>query len=267
MAEPDQGVRRFADRVVLVTGAGRGMGKVVAESFAREGAVVVVAARTAEPAERTLDELRSRGHRASVVLGDLAVHADVTAMVEHAVSEHGRLDVVVHCAADNAQGRLAEMSDDALDHLLRSNVHALHWLAKAAVPHLRESSLPGRMVFISSGSANRVFTPGLNAYASTKAYLESFARGLANEVGPEVLVNVVAPGMTATDRMLAHLTPEQVADISAGYAVPRAGTSEEIASAVLFLASPDAAYVTGASLLVDGGATMAPFPAKVLRAQ
>lgn len=257
---------RFAGRVVLVTGAGRGMGRVVAEAFAREGATVVVAARTPSYGEEAVAALRAAGADASLVLADLADRDAVQGMFDEAIATHGRLDVVVHCASDNAQGHITEMADKALDHLLRSNVHALHWIAKAAVPHLAKSPHAGRLVLISSAGANRVYTPGLIAYMSTKAYLDAFARGLAVEVGPlGVLVNVVSPGMIATDRMLGHLQPEQIAAIAGTYAVPRAGTAEEIAAGVLYLASDDASYVTGSTLLIDGGASMAPFPSRVVK--
>src|SRR5690606_34205410 len=106
------------------------------------------------------------------------------------------------------------------------------------------------LIYISSGSANRTFMPGLIPYASSKAFMNAFARGLAVEFGPKgILVNVVEPGMIASDRMLEHLSPEQAKAIAKGFPVPRAGQPSEIASAVLYLASPEAGYITGSSLL------------------
>jgi 3-oxoacyl-[acyl-carrier protein] reductase len=253
--------QRYAGKVVLVTGAGRGMGKAIADAFAAEGATVVVSARTRSYGESAVAAIIERGGKASLVGGDISDRAAVKAMFDDAVREHGRLDVVVHCAADNAHGRIVDMDDDAFDYLIKSNVNSLFWVAKDAAPHLSKAPGKGRLIYISSGSANRTFIPGLIPYASTKAFMNAFARGLAVEFGPlNILVNVVEPGMIASDRMKGAVTDAQSAHISAGFAVPRAGEPEEIASAVLFMASPEASYITGTSLLVDGGASMAPLP-------
>ncbi|MES2258502.1 MAG: SDR family oxidoreductase [Pseudomonadota bacterium] len=253
--------QRYAGKVVLVTGAGRGMGRAIADAFATEGATVVIAARTLSYGEQAVAAIRERGGQASLVGGDIADRAAVKAMFRHAVETHGRLDVVVHCAADNAHARVVDMPDDAFDYLIKSNVNSLFWIAKDAAPHLSQAPGKGRLIYISSGSANRSFIPGLIPYASTKAYMNAFARGLAVEFGPlNILVNVVEPGMIASDRMRASVTDQQSAAISAGFPVPRAGQPEEIAAAVLFMASPEASYITGTTLLVDGGASMAPLP-------
>jgi len=250
---------RFDGKVVLVTGGGRGMGKAIANAFADEGATVVVSARTQRYGEAAVEEIQARGGKASLVGGDISDRAAVKAMFEAAVRAHGQLDVVVHCAADNAHGLVAEMEDDAYDYLIKSNIHSPFWIAKDSLPHLSKAKDKGRLIFISSATANRTFMPGLIPYASTKAYLNSFARGLAVEFGSRnVLVNVVEPGMIASDRMKDKLNAEQAAAMSANFPIPRPGETKEIAAAVLFLASNDASYITGSNLLVDGGVSMVP---------
>ncbi|WP_076593838.1 SDR family NAD(P)-dependent oxidoreductase [Herminiimonas arsenitoxidans] len=251
--------KQYAGKVVLVTGGGRGMGKAIAVAFAAQGATVVIAARTSKYGEQAVAEIRAAGGKAELVGGDISERAAVKKMITDAVKICGQLDVIVHCAADNAHGRIVDMEDDAFDYLIKSNVHSLFWIAKDAAPHLSKAADKGRLIYISSGSANRNYIPGLIPYASTKAYMNAFARGLAVEFGSlNILVNVIEPGMIASDRMKSALNEAQTATIAANFPVPRAGLPEEIAAAAVFIASPQAAYITGASLLIDGGASMVP---------
>lgn len=248
---------RFEGQVALVIGGGRGMGRAIAEAFAAEGARVVISARTQKFGEETVAAFQANGWHASLVLGDISERSSVRKMIDEAVHQQGALDIVVHCAADNGHGLVTEMPDETFDYLVKSNINSLFWVAKDAAPHLSKAKNKGRLIYISSGSANRTFMPGLIPYASSKAFMNAFARGLAVEFGPKgILVNVVEPGMVASDRMLEHLSPEQAQAIAKGFPVPRAGQPSEIASAVLYLASPEAGYITGSSLLVDGGASM-----------
>lgn len=151
------------------------------------------------------------------------------------------------------------MSDEVFETQVHANIHSLFWLAKDALPLLAKAQDKGRLVYISSGAANRSFTPGLIPYMASKAYMNAFARGLANEVGRDnVLVNVIEPGLIASDRMREHLDEQRAAKIAAAFPIARVGLPAEIASAVMYLASPEAGYITGTTLLVDGGATMAP---------
>ena len=250
---------RFTNQVVLVTGAGRGIGRAIAEAFAAEGAKVVISARNAGLGEHVVTEIARRGGQAALTVGDVSRRAEIRAMIRDAERAFGALDVVVHCAADAAMARVADMSDEMFDTQVHANIHSLFWLAKDALPLLARAKRKGRLIYISSGAANRSFTPGLIPYMASKAYMNAFARGLANEVGRDnVLVNVVEPGLIASDRMREHLDEARADKIAAAFPVARVGQPSEIAAAVLYLASPEAGYITGTTLLVDGGATMAP---------
>lgn len=254
--------QRFTDKIVLVTGAGRGIGKAIAQAFAAEGAKVVVQARTAASGQGVVEAIVQQGGQAVLQTGDVGQRADVRAMVARTVDTYGTLDVLVHCAADAAIGKVADMPDEVFANQVNANIQSLFWLSKDALPALSKSADKGRLIFISSGEGNRSHTPGLVPYGASKAYMNAFARTLAREVGPRgVLVNVVEPGLILSDRMREHLADEVTTQLSRNFPVPRAGLPSEIASAVLFLASNEAAYITGSSLLVDGGATLAPVPA------
>lgn len=248
----------YEGKVVLVTGAGRGMGRAIADAFADQGARLVISARTARYGEEAVAAIRERGGEAVLASGDMADRQAITDMVDTAIANFGQLDVLVHCAADNAHAPVMDMTDEAFDYLVRSNIQSLFWIAKEAAPHLGKAADKGRLIYISSGSANRNYLPGLIPYASSKAFMNAFARGLALEFGPlNVLVNVVEPGMIASSRMKDELSETQADAIAANFPVPRPGRPDEIAAAVLFMASPQASYITGSALLVDGGASMA----------
>lgn len=254
--------QRFLNKVVLITGAGRGIGKAIALAFAAEGAKVVVQARTAAHGQAVVDAIQQQGGQAALQLGDIGQRSDVRAMVAGAIEAFGALDVLVHCAADAAIGKVADMPDEVFANQVNANIQSLFWLSKDALPALSKATDKGHLIFISSGEGNRSHTPGLAPYGASKAYMNAFARTLAREVGPQgVLVNVVEPGLILSDRMREHLTDEITTHLSRNFPVPRAGLPSEIASAVLFMASKEAAYITGSSLLVDGGATLAPIPA------
>jgi 3-oxoacyl-[acyl-carrier protein] reductase len=228
---------KFRDKVVLVTGAGRGMGRAIALAYAREGAKVVVSARTARYGEETIEQIKALGGEACLVGGDIADREAIKSMVQGGVEHFGSLDIVVHCAADTSHGLIAEMADDTFDHIVRSNIQSLFWLAKDSAPYLSKAADKGRLIYISSGEANRKYTPRLIAYSSSKAFMNAFARGLAVEFGNEL-----------PHKLAAH------------FPVGRLGESADIANAVMFLTSNEASYITGTSLLVDGGATMIALP-------
>lgn len=250
---------KFKNKVVLVTGGGRGIGKAIATAFGAQGAKVMIAARTLSHGEEVVAKLTAAGVDAAVVQAENANRASMKAMVDNTVERFGSLDVVVHSAAHWVQQEVIDMSEQDCDDMIDSNIRSLHWLVKDCTPHLSKSADKGRIIFISSGSANRQYVPGLISYTATKAYMNFFARGLALELGKHnILVNVVEPGLIASDRVTGNISQPVLDALTSTYPTPRAGTPEDIAHSVLFLASNEAAYITGTSLLVDGGGSMSP---------
>ena len=251
----------FAGKTVLVTGSGRGMGRGIADAFSALGAKLIISARTAKYGEEAVAAIHARGGEALLVRADNADRQSMKQMVEQGAAHFGGIDVVVHCAAHWVQGDVVDMDDADFDDLVHSNIHSLFWLAKDAAPWLSKAPDKGRLIFISSGAAGRQYLPGNICYSSTKAFMNEFSRGLAMEMGKHnILVNTVEPGLIASDRVLGNIGMDIAQALTNTYPIPRPGMPEDIAKAVLFFASSQADYITGASLLVDGGSSMSPMP-------
>jgi 3-oxoacyl-[acyl-carrier protein] reductase len=256
----------FKGKCVIVTGGGRGIGRSIAEEFAAAGACVVIATRTASYGDEAVAAIREKGGEASLVQMDLSDKPRIAELVAYAAGRHGRIDIVVHCAADVPHGGL-DVTDEALDRGIDSIVKAAFWLTREARPHLRRAPDGGRMVFITSICGPKIVLPGRIAYGVCKSALEAFVRGAALELAAEgITVNGIEPGMIASARPIAAMGAEAIQAIGAKSPVGRAGTPEEIAHAVMYLASARSGYVTGASIVVDGGSTLsigAPAPSFV----
>ncbi|MER6529764.1 SDR family NAD(P)-dependent oxidoreductase [Streptomyces sp. NPDC001508] len=246
-------LQRFAGHAALVTGAARGIGAAVARRLADEGARVLVTDRDLPEAERTAGALRERGLTARAFACDVADRAGVEAAVAHAVGVFGSLDVLV-CGAAQCTPHAPLFEDEPdetwaqdLDVTLTGGFRC----CRAALPHLAASGR-GAIVFI--GSVNGVQDFGNHAYSAAKAGLESLTRTLAGHAAPRgVRVNVVVPG---TVRTSAWEGKDAELDAVRGlYPLGRVGEPEDIAAAVAFLASRDAAWITGTALRVDGGLT------------
>lgn len=239
-----------ASRAVLVTGAGSGIGRAIARGFLDNGARVVVAGRRREPLEETISGFGP--DRARVIVADVADRAATEALVAGVVDAFGGLDILVSNAALYASGDLADLPEDRWRALFAVNVDGLYHLVTAAGPHLVASA--GSVVAVSSVSGS-YGDWGQAAYNSTKHAVNGLIRSLALDYGGRgVRFNAVAPAFTVTE--MTEGVWEGDADLSPftnRIALDRPGRPEDVVGAVLFLASPDAGYITGSVLTVDGG--------------
>lgn len=236
-------------KVVLVTGAGRGIGAAIAERLAADGWDVVINYRhTAEGAEAVRTTVEAFGQRALVAKADVSRLDEVEAMVAEAARELGGLDAVVNNAGVYARRTLDQLEMGDWHEALDANLTGAFHVTRAALPHLRDGA---RIVNLSSVMASMGSRHGAH-YAASKAGLEGLTRSLARELAPRgILVNAVAPGAIDTD-MIAEPADARAAR-ARGIPLGRVGRAEEIAGVVSFLLGPDAAYVTGQVLHVNGG--------------
>lgn len=249
----------FTGRSVVVTGAGRGLGRGIAEAFAAAGAKVVLGARTVSYAEDAREAIVAAGGEAAVQACDVSRHGECTALIEAAVAAFGGVDVVIHCAADIPHGGLGAVGDEAMERGIASIAKAAWWLLDAARPHLGKAEAGGRFIAIGSVNGTATVVPNMTAYGMAKAALLAFVRGAAVDVVAEgITVNAIQPGLIASDNARSVLGDEGLAAYGATVPVGRAGTPEDFAHACLFFASPKSSYITGASLVMDGGSSLAP---------
>jgi len=251
------------DRIGIVSGIGPGVGREVALAFAREGADVVLAARTESALDAVADEVRALGRRALVVPTDIAKPDDCARLVERTIAELGRVDVLVNNAfLTHPWGPIESADFEAWKRILDVNLFGSLRLSQGVVPHMRRQG-GGTIVMVNTMSM-RIIEPNVGGYASSKAALMTATQTLAKEVGPDkIRVNSVVPGYIWSDKMDAyfrHLSKEQgrtyeqvFDDVASRTALHHIPTSAEIAGAVLFFASDLSRACTGQALDVNGG--------------
>lgn len=240
----------FSGQRVLVTGGAQGIGRAIVEAFARCGAQVLILDQT--PADALVDSLRARGCEVGAVAIDLA---DAQA-IQTLLAGLDRLDVLVHNAAFFPLTAFADIDPALLQRTLAVNLEALFWLTQGALPLFRRQGR-GCVLATSSVTGPRVAYPGLCHYAASKAGVNGFIRNAALELAPlGVRVNGVEPGMIRTPAMDNLGDPAHNQRIARGVPLGRLGEPGDIAAAMVFLASDAANYITGQTLVVDGGATL-----------
>jgi len=246
----------LSGRKCIVTGGARGIGRAIAVAFAAHGATIVIADREIAESEATCEEIMRAGGSAYAVAADLADRAQIGLMMARATGRLGGLDVLVHNAAHYPLRSLIDIDAPLLERTLAVNLEAAFWLSQAALPLLGRSGR-GRILITSSVTGPRVAYPGLAHYAASKAGLNGFIRSAALELaGERITVNGVEPGMIATPAVSNLGGNEHQQSLARRIPLGRLGRPQDIAFAMLFLASDGAAYITGQTLVVDGGALL-----------
>jgi len=243
------------DTVALVTGAAQGIGRAIAVRLAQEGAKIIVEDRLDSAlAEETLAEVRAAGSDGCVVAGDVGNLTDVAHAVEQGVAKFGRIDVLVNNAGVEHNAPFIDVTEADYDRVLDINLKGAFFMTQAFVRHLRDTQRSGRIVNISSVHEELPF-PHFTSYCASKGAMKMMMRNLAIELAPlGITVNNVAPGAVGTsinDKLLHN--PAQLNALLGNIPLKRLGKPLDVANAVLFLASPEADYVTGTTLYVDGG--------------
>lgn len=244
-------------KVAVVTGGGRGIGRATARLFAEEGAAVAVAARTASEGDKTVALIRDSGGEARFIQTDVGQDAQMRHLIEETVRGYGRLDALVNNAGIGGPGKpLEETLESEWDRVIDTNLKGCYLGMRYAIPHLRRSG-GGSIVNLSSVLAEHTL-PGCTAYTASKAAIIGLTRATALEVGKDgIRVNCIQPGSTDTPMMWEGLDDAGRAEIeplvAAAAPLGKVGQPEEIARVALFLVSDAASFMTGASLLADGG--------------
>jgi NAD(P)-dependent dehydrogenase (short-subunit alcohol dehydrogenase family) len=244
----------LSGKVAIVTGSSRGIGRSIAIRMAQHGAKVVISSRKAEACEKVAAEIKDAGGEAIVVPCNVSDKAQLQALVDATVQQWGRVDVLVCNAAVNPFfGPSKDIPDDAFDKIMAVNIKSNHWLANMVAPGMAERG--GGAIIVISSVGGLFGSNTLGAYVISKAADMQLVRNLAVEWGPQNLrANCIAPGLVKTDFARALWeNPEIAKKATKGYALRRIGEPDEIAGAAVFLASAAGQFMTGQTMVIDGG--------------
>lgn len=250
--ETYEGTAKLQDKVALVTGADSGIGRAVALAFAREGADVLVSYLSEDDdAAETVRVVEDAGRKAVAVRGDIGDEEHCKALVERAVDDLGRLDILVNNAAtQGVHESITEIPSEEIERVFRTNVLSFFWLSRAAIPHLE----PGSSIINTTSIQAYDPSPTLIHYAATKGAISTFTKALAKELVEQgIRVNAVAPGPVWTPLIAMSFEPDEVAEFGQDNPLGRPAQPAELAPAYVFLASDEARFVVGEVIGVTGG--------------
>ncbi|MES4993150.1 SDR family oxidoreductase [Agrobacterium radiobacter] len=245
-------MQRFTNRTVVIAGAGRDIGRACAIRFAQEGANVVLTYNgAAEGAVTAVAEIEKLGRSALAIKADLTKASQIEAAISAATDKFGEIHGLVHVAGGLiARKTITDMEEAFWHQVLDVNLTSLFLMTKAALPKMAKG---GAIVTFSSQAGRDGGGPGALAYATSKGAVMTFTRGLAKEVGPDIRINAVCPGMISTTFHDTFTKPEVRERVAGATSLKREGSSEDVAGLVAFLASGEAAYITGACYDINGG--------------
>jgi NAD(P)-dependent dehydrogenase (short-subunit alcohol dehydrogenase family) len=244
---------RLTDKVAVVTGGGSGMGAAAARALAREGARVVVADIESVLAARVAGDIVAAGGQALAVQADVARPAEARRMVDEALQHYGALNILACIAGVLRTSAVENISEDEWDMVLGVNLKGVFCCAQAAIPTMR-AQRAGKIIILASLAGRATSTLGGAHYTASKAGVLGLMRHLARELAPDgINVNAINPGIIDTPMVHAHASQEHLQRVVAAIPFQRMGSSEEVADLVVFLASNESSYITGAAIDIHGG--------------
>ncbi|WP_282936504.1 SDR family oxidoreductase [Paenibacillus sp. RC67] len=242
---------KYTGKVVLVTGASRGIGRKIAEQFGLQGAKVVVNySSNSHQAEEVVSAIKKKGGEASAVQADISRVSEINKLFKSVLDIYGQLDILVNNAGVMVTKPIEQMTEEDFDRMFDINVKGTYFACQQAVQHMKAN---GRIINFSTSVVGAMF-PQYSAYAGTKGAVEQFTRQLAKEFGPrQININAVAPGPVGTELFMQGKSEDQIRQMSSLNAFGRLGETGDISDVVLFLASEEARWITGQTLRINGG--------------